>query len=187
MAFATVKVIDRNRKGEVIYEAHFCAEHFKTEAPHDLRGFEVTELNEAAMVPCTYAGLAPELRWAGYVDCAVPMLFPVKDAAVKVLAVLLVLILPALASAQSTPIILGNAADLVSTELAVRRAGIVEANPIMGRSPGQRVAVKAAATAAQVWMVQRIGRTHPTVAKVLGYGIGGLMGSVALHNARIGR
>lgn len=70
MAFATVRIIDKNRKGEILYEACFCAEHAKTEAPHNLSELEVTAIPESAMVPCSCAGLAPELRWPGYVDCA---------------------------------------------------------------------------------------------------------------------
>ena len=36
MAYATKRIIDRTLKGEIIYEACLCAEHFATERPHDL-------------------------------------------------------------------------------------------------------------------------------------------------------
>lgn len=89
MAFATTRIIDRGRNGQIIYEACLCEQHLQTDAPHDLRELEVTPIDPAAKVPCAFAHLAPEFRYAGYVDCA------------KIAALLLFALLTPLAACSS--------------------------------------------------------------------------------------
>ena len=109
----------------------------------------------------------------------------------RVCLFVLALLLPSLASAQSqvnlkpaqTAIILGNVADIVSTELALQRGGVHEGNAIMSQRLPQRIAVKAAGTVFQVWMVRQIGKDHPRLAKVVGYSAGAFFGGVTLWNA----
>lgn len=173
MSQAKYRVIDRNAKGEIIYEGYFCAEHWETERPHLLDELEVTELPADTSAVCTFANLATEFRWAGWKNCA---------------AVMMVLLLPALAEAQTAPIILGNLSDAISTELAVSRAGVAEGNPIVGQHIAQRLVVKAAGTAVQVWAVkQLVQRGKPRLAKVVGYSIAALYGGVTIHNVRVWR
>ncbi len=86
-----------------------------------------------------------------------------------------------------TALVIGNVADAVSTELALQRPGVREANPVMGASSAQRIAVKAAGTAAQVWVVRKIGARRPKLAKVLGYSVGAFHCGIAAHNLRVGR
>ena len=110
-------------------------------------------------------------------------------------AIVLLLLLPSLASAQSqvnlkpaqTAIILGNVADIVSTELALQRGGVHEGNAILSQRMTQRIALKAAGTAAQVWIVGRLGKEHPRLAKVVGYSAGAFFGGVTIHNLRVSR
>lgn len=107
-----------------------------------------------------------------------------KAEMVAVLA--LVLLVPGMASAQAGPqaaIITGNVLDAVSTEIALQRPGLREANPILGQSMPRRLAIKAAGTAAQVWVVRRMGKEHPKAAKVFGYAIGAWFGGVAVWNS----
>jgi hypothetical protein len=103
--------------------------------------------------------------------------------------VLLCLLLssPAFAQSPTKLIIAANVADLVSTEIAVQRANVAESNPIMGQSSAQRIAVKAAGTALQVWMVRKLEPRHPKIAKGVGVGAAVLFGGVTIHNLRVGR
>lgn len=95
--------------------------------------------------------------------------------------VLLLLCLPTWAHAQTAPIIIGNVADIVSTEYAVRH-GAHEMNPVMAGGTAQRIALKSASTVLSVYLVQKLGQRHPRMAKVLGYSIGGTLSMVAVHN-----
>jgi hypothetical protein len=103
---------------------------------------------------------------------------------------LLCLLLPSLAHAQGAvgAIVLGNVADIVSTEIALQRPGLREGNPVLGQSATQRIAVKAAGTAVQVWIVRKLDRSgHPKLARVVGYSAGAALTGVAWHNWRAGR
>ena len=82
-------------------------------------------------------------------------------------------------------VVIGNTLDAATTEIALRRPGAYEANPLLGQASGPRLAVKATTTAAEVWIVQRVGRAHPTAARVLGYSIGAVTAAVAWRNLRL--
>lgn len=110
----------------------------------------------------------------------------------KTIIVVLSLLIPASASAQSqvnlkpayAAIIVGNVGDLVSTELMLsQRPDLREGNPIAGQHRAQRIAVKAAGTAVQVWIVRRLGQQHPKLAKGLGYSIGAYFGGITVWNS----
>lgn len=117
-----------------------------------------------------------------------PSLTALKAARVTVPLVLLLLCLPSISSAQSTPraplwvMVAGHAADLASTEYVMHSGCCREVNPIMGASTTQRVIVKSLGTVASAYLVHAIGRRHPRLAKVLGYGIGAAMTGVAVRN-----
>lgn len=82
----------------------------------------------------------------------------------------------------------GNAADLFTTLDAIRSKRGVEGNPVMrGMGPGGIAAMKIGGTAAQVLALKALSQKKPTLAKWLGYGLGGAMGGLAIHNARAGR
>ncbi len=99
-------------------------------------------------------------------------------------------LLPALASAQSLhkplgALILGNALDLASTEVALHNPALREANPVMGQSSAQRVALKAGAVSAEVWLLKKLAPRHPKIAAGLGYSFGAVTTAIAAHNWRL--
>lgn len=103
------------------------------------------------------------------------------------------LLTPALAQAQTGrapdalgAILIGNALDALSTEIALQRPGVREGNPVMGQSMPQRLIVKTLSTSAMVYLTKRLARRHPTRARVIGYGISAVMSAVAVHNFRMG-
>ena len=98
----------------------------------------------------------------------------------------LLVILPSVAHAQTSALITANVLDVASTEYAISH-GAVEMNPIMGQTTAQRVVVKGLSTAAQVWLVKRLSPRHPKLAKGLGYGLSALLVGVAGHNLRVGQ
>lgn len=86
-------------------------------------------------------------------------------------------------SGPYSAIIAGNVLDAVSTEIALQRPGLREANPILGQSQTRRLAIKSVGTVAQVWIVKAVGKTRPKLAKGLGYGVGAFFGGVAIWNS----
>ena len=181
----------------VIYEVTLCPACFaglpdfmKTPHGRDAHGYrlEVRPWTGPADGECTQcdtlhsggtgAGLAPEFR-------GLP---------VKALLLCALLLTPALAQAQPSgraqdaigAILLGNALDALSTEIALQRPGVREGNPFMGQSMPQRLIVKTLTTAATVYLTRTLAKRHPTVARVLGYSIGGALSAVAVHNFRMG-
>lgn len=80
-------------------------------------------------------------------------------------------------------VVIGNFSDLASTELALRDPRLREGNPIMGQHRAQRIVLKAAGTAAQVWIVGKIGKEHPKLAKCVGFSAGAFFGGVTVWNS----
>lgn len=77
-----------------------------------------------------------------------------------------------------------GAADTVTTEIALRRPGYVELNPVLGDSRARRVAVSWSVRGAAYIVFRRVGRKHPRLANVglaLGAGVGC---AAAVANAR---
>lgn len=177
MAQGTIHIKTTKRNGVILWEGVWCAacvaEHRRIFGQD--RGVTITTwpwTGEARPCDsCDDSENAPEF----------------KVGAVVVL-LLVCLLMPGLASAQSAPVgpqvalVLGNVADLVSTEIVIAQGRGREGNPIMGQSTGRRVALKAAATAAQVWIVRRVGKRHPVAAKVFGYSFGSFLGGVTVWN-----
>ena len=106
-----------------------------------------------------------------------------------------VLLTPVLAQAQPSSgrapdalgaIVIGNALDALSTEIALQRPGVHAVNPILGQSLPRRLMVKSLGTVATVYLTRTFAKRHPTVARVLGYSIGGALSVVAVHNVRMG-
>lgn len=183
MVKATLHVVTRSKSsGLRLWDAVWCdacvAEHRATYGGDADLSITVRPWggSERACDSCDDSELPPELKR------------PITAA----LVLLLALLVPGLASAQTfkhgaplgpqVAVIVGNALDTVSTEIALQRPGVREANPVLGQSTTRRLALKAAGTAAQVWLVRSIGRKHPKVAKVAGYSIGAALGGVSIWN-----
>lgn len=180
MVEATTHITTKTkRRGDVLWDEVWCdacvAQHRATFGAD--RGVVITvrpwQGEARACSACDDSDLAPELKAAG------PM---------TALLFVLALLVPGMASAQTpvgpqAAIITGNVLDAVSTEIALQRPGLREANPILGQSMPRRLAIKAAGTAAQVWVVRRMGKEHPKAAKVFGYAIGAWFGGVAVWNS----
>lgn len=84
-------------------------------------------------------------------------------------------------------VVTSGVADLVTTEVALRRPGVVEGNPAM-REPAARVALKGAAVAGVLGMTRHLEKHgHRRASKV--FRILTVVGwsGVALHNVRAGR
>lgn len=113
-----------------------------------------------------------------------PSLAALKTARI-IAPLVLILLLPAISTAQTAPIVFGNVVDAISTEYVLAHAHAREWNPIMGQQVARRIAVKTIGTVAEAWLVQRIARRHPKVAKGLGYGFGIAYSSVAVYNLRV--
>lgn len=111
----------------------------------------------------------------------------------KAVTILLLCLVPHVASAQSPApyavVIAGNVADIWTTQRAFDR-GLVEGNPLLGQHPkfSTLVATKVATTAVTILAMRTLAsHGHPTLAKVLGYTLGGVTLAVAGHNERAGR
>ncbi len=112
-------------------------------------------------------------------------------AGLKWAATVLLLILPALASAGDLKLPASvwvgvNSADAISTNRALARVpGAYESNPLL-QGQGQRLAVKAATTSAVILLAHAVGRQHPKAARVFLYSASVVVGAVAIHNSQIG-
>lgn len=106
--------------------------------------------------------------------------------------IILVLLLAAPASAQSTGVrlalgglVVGNVLDIVSTEKAIASGHGREGNPLMGQSQTQRFAVKAATTITSVWLLKKIGKSRPKTAQVIAWTLTGGLTYIASRNMAI--
>lgn len=79
----------------------------------------------------------------------------------------------------------GNALDLASTEYALARLGNREANPVVPFSRPERIAIKSGTAALSALAIHHLMPEHPTLARWLGYSIGGSLSLVAIHNIRL--
>lgn len=180
MAKGEIHIITKDRlNGEVLWDSVWCASCVRKHkaifgADATLKITETPWTGDArACDSCDDSELAPEFKFSKVAPA---------------LALLVALLLPSFAQAQTAPIIVGNALDLVSTEVVIARGVGREANPLVGNHVAQRVAVKAAGTALQVFLVKKIEqRGHPKLAKVVGYSAGAFYGVVAARNLRVGK
>lgn len=80
-----------------------------------------------------------------------------------------------------------NAGDALTT--IFRAPGTHELNPAYGKQPsaGKVLAIKGAGTVAQVLALRKLGQSHPKVADGLAKVVSGVLGAVAIKNARQGR
>lgn len=82
----------------------------------------------------------------------------------------------------------GSLADGVTTDRALSSGRGQEGNPLMlGKGRASVAAQKALTTAVLAWAMREVGKKHPNIAKVMGYGMGGAMGAVAARNAQVGK
>jgi hypothetical protein len=79
-----------------------------------------------------------------------------------------------------------QAADIISTERALRRPGVHEANPIM-RGTTRRIAIKAAGAVTVTLLQRKLGTSHPKIAAVTTWGLNGVYGGIVIHNVGVGR
>jgi len=82
-------------------------------------------------------------------------------------------------------ILIGNGLGLASTEIALQRPTLRETNTVLGQSAPRRILLKSAGTAAEVWMVRKLGPSHPKLALGLGLAIGAVTGGAGIHNLRL--
>ena len=81
----------------------------------------------------------------------------------------------------------GNVFDTLTTVDALRSGRGKEGNPLLGQNPAVIAALKLLATVPEALVLRWLGKDHPTVAKALGYGIGGLGAAVGARNLMVGR
>lgn len=81
----------------------------------------------------------------------------------------------------------GNVADIATTLQAIQSGRAREANPLIGSSPGRMLATKAATTAAEAWLMERLAKDHPKAAFLTALTLGGLGAGLAVHNANVGK
>ncbi len=82
----------------------------------------------------------------------------------------------------------GNVADIATTLQAIHDGRAREANPLMGHGgTAGMVAVKAATTAAEALLLERLAKQHPKAAYIAALTLGGIGAGLAVHNAKVGR
>lgn len=81
----------------------------------------------------------------------------------------------------------GNVADMATTIQAIRDGRAREANPMMGKTLGRMIATKAATTAAEAYLIEKMAKDHPKAALVLALTLGGIGAGLAVHNSRVGK
>jgi hypothetical protein len=95
-------------------------------------------------------------------------------------------------SASSQPAMMmtlgGTLADLFTTLSVINSNSGREANPILGQSPAQIIAVKSALLVPQLLAEHHLAtHGHPKAAMWLGIALGGLGTAMAIHNMNVGR
>ena len=109
----------------------------------------------------------------------------------KPLILVAVLLVAAPVSAQSIApsiaLLAGSSADLVTTLRALHTIpGAREGNPLLSHGgDAGLIAVKLGTTAALVLAIHQFMPTHPTVAKVIGFGGGIALSGIAARNASL--
>src|SRR3990167_5684766 len=81
----------------------------------------------------------------------------------------------------------GHALDAISTEIALGRDGTHELNPIVGPNMASRLAIKGAGALGSGLLLDKVAKTHPTLANIIGMGSGGAMALLGLRNLKQGR
>ena len=76
-----------------------------------------------------------------------------------------------------------HGADITTTQVALRN-GARELNPLMPQQPAWNLVVGSAASAGQVWVFHRMGRSHPKLAKWATVAAIGVEGWAATANMR---
>ena len=80
----------------------------------------------------------------------------------------------------------GQAADALTTTLAIRSGRAREGNPLLPGDPGKIIAMKSLLAVPQVIGLRYLAtHGHPKLAKMFGYGIGAGSGVVAWRNTRV--
>lgn len=115
----------------------------------------------------------------------------------KYIVTIIVALLASIAQAQDKPkasifdvapyvvAIGGNVADVVSTNAAFNR-GAHESNPLLPTDAGSIIAAKIGSSTVAILVMRYLDtHGHKTLAKVVGYGTGGLGVALAAHNTRV--
>jgi hypothetical protein len=76
-----------------------------------------------------------------------------------------------------------HGADLASTQVVLHQGGS-ERNPLMPQAASWNLAIGSAASAGDIWLLHRIGRSHPRLATVIGIAAIGAEGFAVVHNVR---
>jgi hypothetical protein len=85
-------------------------------------------------------------------------------------------------------LIAGNAIDSISSWDTIKSGRGMEGNPLLPNSGPAITGIKAAITVPQALIMRALVKAgHPNVAKVFGYGIGGVGALAGLNNYKVGR
>lgn len=84
-------------------------------------------------------------------------------------------------------LVIGGAADGLSTHHALKQPGLQEGNPLYGKNPsGGRIGlIKGASAVSQLLLLDRLAKTKPKLAKGIAIGMGVLQAGVAANNMRL--
>lgn len=81
----------------------------------------------------------------------------------------------------------GQVADIATTVQAIRSGRAREVNPAMGKTLGRMIAMKAATTAAEAYLIEKMAKDHPKAALVMALTLGGIGAGLSVHNSRVGK
>lgn len=81
----------------------------------------------------------------------------------------------------------GNVADIATTLQAIHAGRATEANPLMRHGAAGMIATKAATTAAEAYLLEKLAKDHPKAAYIAALTLGGIGGALALHNSQVGK
>ena len=95
----------------------------------------------------------------------------------------LVLVLAYAAPCAAEPLKI-PAADLWTTHQALASGRGAEGNPVMAGSDAKRIVIKAVITTVVLYAAAKLETRHPRTGRVLLYTLSGVVGAVAVRNAR---
>lgn len=78
-----------------------------------------------------------------------------------------------------------STADAVSTELALRRPGITEVNPLMRGGITERMALRGGATTGATYLFIKLWPNHPRLTAIAISAVSGEFTVLTIHNRRI--
>ncbi len=85
--------------------------------------------------------------------------------------------------------VMGNGLDLASTQRCLGSGRCHETNPALARfdDPLVFTAAKFGVAGIGLWATRKLHTSHPTIASIVNFAIGGAFTSLAIHNTRVGK